>query len=303
MLRRTYEPAALLRDHPLELRHPHKRMVYELACPAGARHAGTITVTRWRGDELPARCELAPPEVVLERGHFGYDGRRHVWHLNFADPELFFAYGSSLLAQDELQGLEHPALGAVREALRAEGQPAVTVEDVPTPVLVAGVERRCALDTSRGLYGNAFARASADEVRRALTVLDPAPRSNILAMAAPSGGSGRYSIDDIAYTLVTAYTGFRAAREETPEPIEIRTGFWGCGAFGGNRRMMTLLQLFAARLAGVPRLRFYAFDERGAADFAAGQADLVRVLGPADVDEVMQAIAALGYEWGVGDGN
>jgi hypothetical protein len=40
-----------------------------------------------------------------------------VWHVNFADPQLFVAYGSQLLAQDELQAAEHPLLGSIREAL------------------------------------------------------------------------------------------------------------------------------------------------------------------------------------------
>jgi poly(ADP-ribose)glycohydrolase PARG len=303
-LRRTYDTAALMRDHPPRLRHPHKQLVFELACPPGAHHAGAIAVTRWRADELPGLCELAATEITCERGHYRYDGQPGVWHVNFADPQLFYAYGGALLAQDELQALEHPALGSIREALLAEGDAATTVADVPTPVLVAGVERRCALDTSRGLYGNAFARASEAEVRAALTVLDPPPRSNLIAMAAPGYGRGRYTMEQLATVLVTAYTGFAAARDETAgAPVEIRTGFWGCGAFGGNRRAMTLLQLLAARLAGVDRVRFYAFDERGAADFAAGAAELEGVLGPEHTMEVLARVAELGYVWGASDGN
>jgi len=303
-LRRTYDAAALLRDHPPRLRHPHKQLVFGLACPPGTHHAGTITVTRWRGDELPGLCELAATELICERGLYQYDGRAGVWHVNFADPQLFCAYGGALLAQDELQAVEHPALGAIREALLAEGDEALTVADVPTPVLVAGVERRCALDTSRGLYGNAFARAPEAEIRAALTVLDPPPRSNLIAIAAPGYGRGPYTMEQLVTVLVTAYTGFAAARHETAgAPVEIRTGFWGCGAFGGNRRAMTLLQLLAARLAGADRVRFYAFDERGAADFAAGAADLDGVLGPEHTMDVLARVAELGYVWGQSDGN
>ena len=303
-LRRTYDTAALLRDHPPRLRHPHKQLVFGLACPPGTHHAGTITVTRWRGDELPGLCELAAAEIMCERGHYRYDGGAGVWHVNFADPQLFCAYGGALLAQDELQAVEHPALGAIREALLAEGDEALTVADVPTPVLVAGVERRCALDTSRGLYGNAFARAPEAEIRAALTVLDPPPRSNLIAIAAPGYGRGPYTMEQLVTVLVTAYTGFAAARHETAgAPVEIRTGFWGCGAFGGNRRAMTLLQLLAARLAGADRVRFYAFDERGAADFAAGAADLDGVLGPEHTMDVLARVAELGYVWGQSDGN
>ena len=78
--------------------------------------------------------------------------------------------------------LEHPALGALREGLLDLRLKAVTEEGGgPTPVLVTGVERRCALDTApnleagwpRGLYGNRFAVAPAEHVRAALRVLEP----------------------------------------------------------------------------------------------------------------------------------
>jgi len=65
------------------------------------------------------------------------------WHVNFTDPILFGAYGTAFVAQDEIQVAEHPALAALHEALAARQLPVLTVEDgSPTPVLVAGVERR-----------------------------------------------------------------------------------------------------------------------------------------------------------------
>jgi len=120
------------------------------------------------------------------------------WRVNFAGPHLFAAYGTGLFAQDEMQCAEHPALGALREALPAAGLPALTLEQGrPTPVLVTGVECRCHVDTSPdvsadrpyGLYGNEFAAASADAVRRATGRLDPPTPTNIIAMAAPYPGA------------------------------------------------------------------------------------------------------------------
>src|SRR5450432_1466325 len=166
LVRREYDPGALLAVHPPILRHPHKRMLFDLACPPGAVHRGPITLTRWSAAALPARATLAPTEIAVVPGYYDYAGREDgVWHVNFADPQLFVAYGSALLAQDELQCVEHPLLGSLREALIAEDHPAMTVDDSPTPVLVAGVERRCTLATTPdasagrpdGLYGNRFA--------------------------------------------------------------------------------------------------------------------------------------------------
>src|SRR5690349_20769922 len=118
--RRDFDPAGLLAAHPPELRHPHKQLVFSLACPPDAKHAGPISVTRWTAVTLPERATLAATDCAPVPGHFDY-GALHegVWHLNFADPDLFFAYGSALLAQDELQCAEHPLLGLIRDALEA----------------------------------------------------------------------------------------------------------------------------------------------------------------------------------------
>ncbi len=321
LARREYDAAQLSVTYPPILRHPHKQLVHALAS-AGPQPTGRIVVTRWQAAPLPVKRTLAATEVVQVSGAFDYAGHdAGVWHVNFADPRLFAAYGSGLLAQDELQVAEHPALGSVREALIADGVQALTVDaDGPTPVLVAGVERRCTLATTPsvaagrpgGLYGNRFASAPAGVVRAAVHVHEPPTRTNLIAIAAPRGGRGEYVRADLELALLTAFTGFAAAIAESTwlwpgTAVEIRTGFWGCGAFGGNRQVMTLLQILAARLAGVVRLRFYAFDGAGAAEFAAGAASLERVLdmgAPGEpIADVLGRIADLRYAWGTSDGN
>ena len=321
LLRRHHDPSDLIARHPPRLRHPHKQLVFALACPPGARHAGSIEVTRWAAAPLPEVVPAAAPELAVAAGHYEYETRDGLWHVNFADPVLFCGYGSALLAQDEIQAAEHPALGSLREAMLAEGLPALTEDETgPTPVLVAGVERRCAIATAPdrdagrplGLYGNRFAVAPTEVVRGAVRVIDPPTRTNLIAIAAPSGGIGRYQRSELHQVAVTAYTGFAAAVAESRRmwpgaPVEIRTGFWGCGAFGGHRPAMALLQLLAARLAGVDRVRFYAFDARGEDHLRAAVADLAHVLAPSGaeppVEVVIDRVAGLGYEWGVSDGN
>ncbi len=321
VLRRVYDPMQLVTAHPPKLGHPHKRLAFELACPPGTVHRGSIELTRWAARALPPTLALAATELVVMPGYYDYAGDdAGLWHVNFADPALFFAYGSGLLAQDELQAVEHPVLGSLREALLAEGQPALTeAAGEPTPVLVLGVERRCAVATQPdrdagrpdGLYGNRFAAASADVVRRAIHVLAPPGRTNLIAIAAPGGGHGRYEQAELRQILLTAYTGFAAALSESHRvwpstPVEIRTGFWGCGAFGGNRHVMTVLQLLAAQLAGIDRVRFYAFDDAGQADARAGARALETVLAAGSrgepIDETLRRIAALRYAWGTSNG-
>jgi hypothetical protein len=86
----------------------------------------------------------------------------------------------------------------------------------------------------------------------------------IVAMAAPYGGRGDYTEAEIALIFATAYTAFAAARQEsahngsTSVQTVLHTGFWGCGAFGGNRRLMVALQALAARAARIDRLVLHA---------------------------------------------
>ena len=147
-------------------------------------------------------------------------------------------------------------------------------------------------------------------VRAAVRVLDPPTTTNLIAIAAPMGGRGPYWPAQIENILVTAYTGFAAALGESRRVwptalVEVRTGFWGCGAFGGNRRAMTLLQILAARLAGVGRLVFHVADDAGLAAYHAGVADLERLLtgGREPLTALLERIADLDYQWGTSDGN
>jgi hypothetical protein len=320
LYRLTFDAAELLRDHPPRLRHPHKRALLELAYPGGRSPAGEVEVTRWP-QAVPASFALPASLAADVRPDF-YDYAPVAtpaveWHVNFADPHLFYAYGGGLFAQDEMQVAEHPILGSVREALLARGLAAETVAGrEATPVLVRNVERRLAVATDvnaaagrpQGLYGNRFSRAPWDAVRRATRVFDPPTRTNLIAMAAPSGGQGAYSVGEIASVFATAHTAFAAAVAESAGcPVIVHTGFWGCGAFGGNRRLMTALQALAARSAGVARLVVHAGDVAGAEEAQRGLdlADAVayRCGSPCSPGDVSNRLATLEFRWGVSDGN
>jgi hypothetical protein len=263
----------LMQEHPLVLGSENKFVVYQIACPEGAEHQGALEYSRWAAAALPRGVGI-DLQQALDRasdqpGFYDYV-RSEIfqeaveWHVNFADPILFGAYGSEFFAQDELQVAEHPALAALHEALTASGLPFMTVEDgSPTPVLVTGVERRCRVATERnaeegrpmGLYGREFSSATREAVQRATTRFDPATMTNLIAMAAPYGGTGKYTS--------TAYSAFRAAVLESSRftsssnPVIVHTGFWGCGAFGGDRILMTILQMVAAQMVRVDRIVFH----------------------------------------------
>lgn len=311
--------------YPPRWHHPNKQVVFDIACPPGSTHAGEIGYTRWLAMPLPEQVDArAALDLMVDRLGF-YDYAPSAadaveWHVNFADPNLFTAYGSALFAQDEMQVTEHPALGALREALVATGLPIRTVEQgAPTPVLVRGVERRCAVDTEPnaaagrplGLYGNEFSPADADVVRSATRRFDPPTITNLIAIAAPLPSSGRYTMEQIEYALVAATTAFHSAvmgssaDSEAARPVVVHTGFWGCGAFGGNRVLMTTLQAIAAELAGVDKIVFHTGDPSGvgAVQDARRALNDLGESGSVAVRQLMEDLVAAGFEWGESDGN
>jgi hypothetical protein len=328
--RRDYDAATLMRQHAPVLRNPNKQVVYRIACPDGTV-AGHVSYSRWAEMPLPATADPGAAASLLDvrDGFFDYEpvaapapaAATVEWHVNFADPNLFFAYGWSMFAQDEIQAAEHPVLGSLREALVAEGRPTRTVEGGrPTPVLVMGAERRVSIQTDRRaerggpswLYGIAFAEAEPETVRRATVRIDPPTISNIIAIAAPVGGYGRYRKEEIELALSTAYSGFRAAVLESRRAagptarVIVHSGFWGCGAFGGNRVMMTLLQLLEAEMAGLDGLVLHVGEPAGRASVEQATTilrDGLAAAGATDTAELIGRIASLGLEWGHSDRN
>ncbi len=304
-----YDGEDLLRLHPPSFRDVRKRKLFEgIQRPL----TGRLEFSRWRG-ELPHGTSEAPwPEIEVREDVFTYplpDAGASDWHLNFADAHLFGFYGGSLLAQDEHQVLEHPVLGSLREALvdsRRQDVAPLTRERGPTPCLVQGAQRSLHFDTIRGPYGNAFVSTPMERIMEATSYLDPPTSSNIVAMQAPPGGRGDYGRGEIEDILRTAFVGFRACVEESsPNRTVIHTGNWGCGAFGGNPVAMALLQVAAARLAGVERLIYHTFSPRFAERCRQGLSLLDELAPGAAIDSarLVGEVFAARFEWGESDGN
>jgi Poly (ADP-ribose) glycohydrolase (PARG) len=323
--RQIFDAQSTIDNHPPKLQHANKQLVYQIACPPNSVHRGQLVFSRWPARTL-ATIDLAhsyDTKIEENSGYFGYErstiARQVEWYLNFAHADLFCAYGFGVFAQDEIQVAEHPVLASLREALLSAKIEPLTVErGMPTPILIRGVERRCTIATDinpalgrpQGLYGNNFARASAAAIAAATNPIDPPTITNIIAMEAPSGGYGSYQYDEIEYILTTAVTGFTAAKIEsqladTAPAVVIHTGFWGCGAYGGNRILMALLQLLAARLARIDRLVFHTGEPAGAPSFAKAQQLLERlkISSNLEIAELLTAIEAMKFHWGVSDGN
>jgi hypothetical protein len=322
---RTFDPVDILMRFPPKVKDRNVRMVYDIANATDTTFKGPIRYSRHGEEPLPAHVPVpitttdAPsPDFFRYDPTEAADPGKVVWHLNFAHYDLFRYYGSGLFAQDEMQVAEHPVLASLREALVHEKLSTLTVEEGrPTPILIRGAERRVSVATNpnasegrpSGLYGNRFSQAQPDVVRRAITKLNPSTISNIIAMEAPPGGSGDYTVAQIRYILSTAYTAFHAAKQESTAPhpgtsTTIHTGYWGCGAYGGNRILMTMLQLHAAQLAQVDQLVFHTGDKYELQPYKTAKETLQIIQREsADTESFIQRVARQGYRWGVSDGN
>lgn len=205
--------------------------------------------------------------------------------------------------------LEHPILGSLREYLlklqhdRLELAPK-TWDAGPTPYLIKGAQRCISFDTVRGPYGNAFAKAPWDVIANFATLLVPPTLTNIVAMAAPAGGYGTYSKDEIRMILLTAFVGFAACRAESSGRSVVHTGNWGCGAFGGNPVLMALLQMAAATLAGLDELVYHTFEPSYTASYRRAEA-MWHASPPTPgsrVEDFIDHISSIGFEWGMSNG-
>jgi len=322
--RYEFDTGDIVSRYPAQIQNANKAVVFGMTSPAGAVHSGKITFTRWRQMPLPDTVsrEDERPALELHEDFFTYDvppeGQTD-WYLNFAHRELFSFYAGALFAQDEMQVAEHPALASLRHALLDAGaRPQCVERGVPTPALIAGVERRCIVATDpnpdegrpEGLYGNSFARGTEEGVRRATRLIEPPTKSNILAIEAPAYGTGRYKRREIDFVLSTAATGFSAAVHESralapaATRVVIHTGFWGCGAYGGNRVLMPLLQMIAAAIAGVDVLAFHSGPvTEGYVKAQERFEDLLPVGQPVSCQRILSRIDSMQFEWGVSDGN
>eukprot|EP01006_Ploeotia_vitrea_P037357 TRINITY_DN66123_c4_g1_i1.p1 TRINITY_DN66123_c4_g1~~TRINITY_DN66123_c4_g1_i1.p1 ORF type:complete len:365 (+),score=35.59 TRINITY_DN66123_c4_g1_i1:102-1097(+) len=328
-IRTKFSLLGLSQTHPVFFRSPNKQYVLNMCKDAveGYSKDHEIVFSRWSSVNTDFPQQFSGPlsnlEIEAQKGFFPYDSSGDDacdWWPNFAHSHLFVAWNSDLLAQDELQVCEHPVLASIQMELQHNKQltphsfTADREVNKATPILIKNVPRVCAIDTSKGLYGNAFAHADPMDVKMSTKILNPPTISNLYCIEAPPGGYGAYSKRDIVDIFKTAYTAFRACKEETilgaPEDAKdsvrtvIRLGYWGCGAYGGNTTLMVALQLLAAHLAGVNKVVFHLARE-GPKPFAAGKELCQTLLDKTPnggVEDMLTQIESMKFKWGTSTG-
>ena len=299
----------LLETYPPRWFHINKKLIYEISKPQEPDKNNEIKVKRFLEQASPEFVSL--PEIQLSFGNYKYlpnlekDKTTH-WHVNFSDPYLFGFAAGPAFAQDEIQVSEHPVLVSVGTAIEKGDHGAKrllrsTVEgSLASPILLEGVPRFCTIDTE-GIYGLLFRDAWEATIREKVTRLTPPNESKILALSAPQGTRGtKYSEDLIERIFRTAFSGFRAAVLNSGE-VTVHTGFWGCGAFGNNRQLMTAIQLLAAGAAGLEKLVFWIPSTAFLAHFQDGL-EIARELSGFETKKAVKDLAGRGYTFAEGNG-
>ncbi|ETO20135.1 hypothetical protein RFI_17082, partial [Reticulomyxa filosa] len=121
------------------------------------------------------------------------------------------------------------------------------------------------------IYGDQFEGASQTLLDNCCEAQVPPQINHIIAIACRAGFGTKYEEHEISDILLIAYTGFKAAKLEAQMyhqkvhgngkcKVAVHTGNWGCGVFGGNVELHSMLQIVAAHMAGIDTLIYHSFD-------------------------------------------
>ncbi|GIJ90373.1 hypothetical protein Asppvi_009327 [Aspergillus pseudoviridinutans] len=159
--------------------------------------------------------------------------------------------------QEELQvGISPEAYPVTLLAPPLKDRQVLICQGVEAMVTTKGHGRWASLDEI--LHGRPRP-SSADWRNRVMLFMD-ALELDLVDSTHPHGGE---NIPDLMpgylhRELVKAYTAFSSHcyRNIQKRYSFVTTGLWGCGAFGGNKRVKAMIQWYAASMANVPELRY-----------------------------------------------
>ena len=293
-----------------------KQKAFERALQVHEHDDGDIEVSHVMcdnsiSDEVLTRKKF---KLIMDRDFYDYRKARageDTWFVNFADPELFVAAEGTLFAQDEIQTLEMPLLAAFRRYVDSNHiggfAPYTQYSGNPTPYLFKNVPYWIKVDTrpllrngTRGnIYGSNLVTASDKEIEAGIRTVDGEYRVNVLAIAAPGNGFGRYNTEEISLVVRTLLCAFSAVKAQSTGRVVIHSGNWGCGAFGGNLEFMYLAQMYAASVCGIDELVLH--------DIKYEVEDSIQAFNKMQdgmkLADVVESLYSKGYEWKESDGN
>jgi poly(ADP-ribose) glycohydrolase len=226
-----------------------------------------------------------------------------------------FGYGPTGTQEELHVGITPEAYPAVLFAQPLGDKHVLIVQGAETMVSIKGYGRDAALDqVLEPDYGSKASPCESEALiskwqHRTMLFMDALELDTFTAQSGQdeTGNDQMTSLPDllpghIHRDLIKSYTAFSsnvAVSASCLPYAHIVTGLWGCGTFGGNRYIKTLIQWCAASLAGTPRLvlvlagkdqEMFGYDVRG----------LVTALQKIDrcisVGDVLNVLTELGRE-------
>ncbi len=230
-----------------------------------------------------------------------------LWVFNFADPNLVGYHHSCLFAQDEIQVAEHPYMSSCRKLIQDNGYDATTIDENGdgTPILLTNIPRMCSVKITNEIYGKNFEKASIELIKNHIEQFEKATYSNIMAICSLNGFSGFYTPSQIGWLMTNLYGAFYNAKRISNTNIAVQTGFWGCGAFGGNKTLMVAIQVIVAYIANISSITFYTLEDSKNLFAKEGikiASDLVKKYDGNTID-IINSLVEMKFLWGKSDMN
>lgn len=320
----------LIKDYQPVYMNPFKKEIFSKALFSHRKQRGIIKISR-------VTFNRERPEILLEKNPLKirtipqfYDytqdkntEARFVWYVNFADPLLFGYYDCNAFAQDEIQTLEMPLLASSMIYLdkkQFDGLKTNTVvidnssgfpQKCATPYLFENVPYWISVNTNpvlkdgttANLYGQNFRRSSKEALEAGIKIYQPELKTNIIAIAAPACGNGTYTREQLQLILETLISSFGGAVKQSKlarrTTTVIHSGNWGCGAFGSNRELMYLCQIYAASVCGVDEIIFHSASK----EILNAHEKVNHIEEKAAVSQAVEYLYAQKYQWNISDNN
>lgn len=149
--------------------------------------------------------------------------------------------------------------------------------------------------------------------------LKPPQIVNIIAIEAPKYGKGEYNERQIEYILQECFTAYSAAKTlanitaslnrntfNQRTKTYVHSGWFGCGAYGGNRTIMIVLQIIAAKMAGIDKLIFHTVTSNYQENIDAAERFVKNIFEENQssllIEEVIEKIFNEKFQWGQSNG-
>lgn len=189
--------------------------------------------------------------------------------MNYANARIFnFGKRGGSLAQDEMQVLEIPELGLIREFFNKKCKRLINTDQYS--VIIHNVHRVFALPER--FYGRAFQDATPQAINTATATLSEPQQATILTVVAPFVKKFQYyrscNIRELFRNIVIGFSHIRYFANKKNLTLTLHSGPLGAGAFGNNKIVSLLLQCIAAQCVATSQpgpefdLKFFATSQQ-----------------------------------------